>query len=1067
MPRLPRPPRWSDSRREAKYETAKIGYDAGLLSFKDFRSATVKLIEAEKKAVANKQKRVADKEAQKEAVKREKRREAERKRQEEVQRKKEEAQKKKAVVDIRKRVTKALDKKQHAHIPLTILDQAMGLTDFVRFIISLNKEIVLKIGDVFYVINENTRDKLLQYILGNLTITNVFEDSAGVFSETYKNLNGDLEVYEFAPEQTYQLEDGGFFKYTHKTVFDLKQYGVYKTGEAQNHDDCCLVNALIVGGMEDAKIEAVKQYVKNRFIPQSMMKDICKEVGIQIHLKKNPGSHKHNTLKYGTEGKIYIIGLLESHYFIINQTKITRYCLENYDAVCNEPRFNEITGKNAKGFYKREERFLDSFDVIKILLENKHLLNELTYSDREVANSQFYNNVKNEVANLEYDEEKCKKTIEYKEAQEKIKYTNLVFDFETYTKENGTHVPYLVRTYSGLINKVFYGEDCGLKMLFSLSGDTRLIAHNANYDYRFLIQYLTQIKEIARGNRLISISGMFNKHNIQIKDTYLMISMPLRNFPKTFGLESVKEVMPYALYNDTQMKNRYVNIQHVLDNYIVEKDKEQFLNNIKRWALQKGDEYDIVEYSSKYCELDCKILWDGYHKFRQMMLEHTDLDIDNILTVASLSHKYFVKRGCYEGVYELGGSPQLFIQGCVVGGRTMTAENKKIMLNEKVNDFDAVSLYPSAMARMPGFLKGLPKVLANLTYEFLQQQDGYFVEVLVQSVGINRKFPLMSQVNDKGVRMFDNSMVGQIIRVDKTTLEDLIEFQQIKFQVVRGYYFNDGYNTKIGEVIKYLFEKRLELKKIGNPAEMIYKLIMNSGYGKSIMKPVESETKFFDDERSAKVYITRHYNWITSFVKFGNKTKVCKMQVLSKHFNIAHVGVCILSMSKRIMNEVMCLAEDNDLDLYYQDTDSMHIKDYDIATLSSKFADKYGRTLIGKNMGQFHSDFDLKGCKDIYARRSVFLGKKAYCDEIVGVDVDGNEKVGYHIRMKGIPDSCLLRTCSDLKYANPFEMYVDMYNGKSIEFDLTESGDKANFKINKNYTVNTLQEFKRKLVFVD
>jgi hypothetical protein len=242
---------------------------------------------------------------------------------------------------------------------------------------------------------------------------------------------------------------------------------------------------------------------------------------------------------------------------------------------------------------------------------------------------------------------------------------------------------------------------------------------------------------------------------------------------------------------------------------------------------------------------------------------------------------------------------------------------------------------------------------------------------------------------------------------------------------------------------------------------------MNSGYGKSIMKPVESETKFFDDERSAKVYITRHYNWITSFVKFGKKTKVSKMQVLSKHFNIAHVGVCILSMSKRIMNEVMCLAEDNGLDLYYQDTDSMHIKDCDIATLSSKFADKYGRTLIGKNMGQFHSDFDLKGCKDIYARRSVFLGKKAYCDEIVGVDADGNEKVGYHIRMKGIPDSCLMRTCTDLKYANPFEMYVDMYNGKSIEFDLTENGDKANFKINKNYTVNTLQEFKRRLVFAD
>ena len=30
-------------------------------------------------------------------------------------------------------------------------------------------------------------------------------------------------------------------------------------------------------------------------------------------------------------------------------------------------------------------------------------------------------------------------------------------------------------------------------------------------------------------------------------------------------------------------------------------------------------------------------------------------------------------------------------------------------------------------------------------------------------------------------------------------------------------------------------------------------------------------------------------------------------------------------MSKRIMNEVMCLAEDLGLNIYYQDTDSMHI----------------------------------------------------------------------------------------------------------------------------------------------
>ena len=36
-------------------------------------------------------------------------------------------------------------------------------------------------------------------------------------------------------------------------------------------------------------------------------------------------------------------------------------------------------------------------------------------------------------------------------------------------------------------------------------------------------------------------------------------------------------------------------------------------------------------------------------------------------------------------------------------------------------------------------------------------------------------------------------------------------------------------------------------------------------------------------------------------------------------------GVTILDMSKRIMNEVMTLAEHEGIQIFYQDTDSMHI----------------------------------------------------------------------------------------------------------------------------------------------
>ena len=60
-------------------------------------------------------------------------------------------------------------------------------------------------------------------------------------------------------------------------------------------------------------------------------------------------------------------------------------------------------------------------------------------------------------------------------------------------------------------------------------------------------------------------------------------------------------------------------------------------------------------------------------------------------------------------------------------------------------------------------------------------------------------------------------------------------------------------------------------------------------------------------------------------------------------------------MSKRIMNEVMCLAEDNEIKVYYQDTDSMHLKERDIDTLAAKFKETYGRELIGKEMGQFQA----------------------------------------------------------------------------------------------------------------
>ena len=103
---------------------------------------------------------------------------------------------------------------------------------------------------------------------------------------------------------------------------------------------------------------------------------------------------------------------------------------------------------------------------------------------------------------------------------------------------------------------------------------------------------------------------------------------------------------------------------------------------------------------------------------------------------------------------------------CVVGGRVMCNSNKMYHVKNKIAEFDACSLYPSAMYFVDGFLKGLPKVLNNTYYGFLNSQDGYYVRI--RTIKLNKKlyFPLTSKTNEEsGVRDFTNDMENGIIYI--------------------------------------------------------------------------------------------------------------------------------------------------------------------------------------------------------------------------------------------------------------------------------------------------------------
>ena len=129
--------------------------------------------------------------------------------------------------------------------------------------------------------------------------------------------------------------------------------------------------------------------------------------------------------------------------------------------------------------------------------------------------------------------------------------------------------------------------------------------------------------------------------------------------------------------------------------------------------------------------MDCHVLRLGYEIFRKIVLEYTSLDIDNYITIQSLCSDYKLKEGCYNDVAMFSGVVQHYISNCIVGGRCMTNSNKMYHVKRKLADFDACSLYPSAMNRMKGYLRGTPKVLnkSQLNYNFVSSQDGYFIKV--------------------------------------------------------------------------------------------------------------------------------------------------------------------------------------------------------------------------------------------------------------------------------------------------------------------------------------------------
>lgn len=943
----------------------------------------------------------------------------------------------------------------------------------------------------------------------------VYSDGAYTFDYStilkfiFKNVNEDNVKF-------IDNKSGSFFNYLNNTKLDLTRYQIIRKEDdgVEVNKEQCLIHCFKLLGLNDASINAVILSVCSDaksnigYIPKSALNKICgiikKQIVIHSYENKTTKTQKQT---YGKEySDIYDIAVYKSHYFLYEQTNYNKYFIDNYEKLIGLDNCFNIVRMSKGKYYEYRERRCDSLYLVNKLFENGYFI-----KDTSIINSLVGSKIIDSIPldNIE-NEQKLYEFTGKNDEERDIFYA----DCESDVISGSEHQVLMIGVVKGSSShepKTFildeYGPDKMIKNFLSyvknnckFSTVPIIYFHNLKYDYMGLIKkYLIIKEECTKNNQVYSVKGFFYKFQFELRDTYKLINIKLEKFPSTFGLSiNKKEAIAYKYYTKDNIQLNTHSVKKYIEAFDQEKDKELFkkiLQDNKKLFEYKDNTFNATKYYEYYLKYDCLVLKQGIEKFVKIIEEITGksekspLFLHSYLTISSLTNSYMGLNGAFDDVYTVRANLREYISGAIYGGRVNVCnEYKKVVINEVINDYDAVSLYPSAIRRMC-LEMGIPKGIAKKIINFNINDDYFIARFKITAINKKQQNPFIGVKSKEGLEYINEIVEPVIVTIDKITLEDYINFHQIEYEFIDGVYWNEGFNKTMGDLIFELFSSRVEYKQLMkklkdtsdeyskcNILQEIIKLMMNSSYGKTILKKSNTKTSFIyntaqgkEENGQIKSYVCNNFNTIKEFVKINKSQTQVLQNAIDDSYNLAHVGVLILSYSKRIMNEVMGLASDNKIDIYYQDTDSMHLKNKDISKLEELFFNKYNRQIRGENLSQFHSDFKLEGSKkgvEVVAVKSLFLGKKSYIDVLQSENDKGEIITGYHMRMKGISESALKYASEKYFNGDYLKLYEHLSNGKEQEFILNPYKYSVSFEYVKGgIRTRGYQEFKRIVSF--
>ena len=908
-----------------------------------------------------------------------------------------------------------------------------------------------------------------------------------------------------------------------KIKFRLRGNGLAKSNLNQIGKDFHLQFIISIVTIKERLNENLEQYIKNHRIKEVLGANNGREVRLGLIVIKEQGHYFANYQTY-----ITVAGL--KHYHWLKKYKQPFWSgNRQVPAKTLQERLSVVTVKESQGMKvvwndkTKNTPTLDTAGVLQLMVK----LNETSKQKYliEIPNYMLYRGFcsgldKKRIIDIDLNEriDPDYKEISYVEKTKKI----IPFVSDTECATNNRHRPYAI-SYSKLEEntpiKTFIGSDCITQFMQSMNlfmkrnvkktnskenghiyQDYEVVVyfHNLSYDGRmFCDQKITSIK--MSSNRIIEMVLLLESgYKLTLRDSLMLINFKLADFPKLFKFEDEsKKIFPYTFIelektNESEYK---VSLDEIIDSQNWKnEEKEEFIKGLEKDKLidGNGNIVDVKAMIKSYIESDIRIMKKGMLIFRNDVKKTLGLDLVQYISISSIAFDY-MKREAFtkENIYQYTGELRDFIRQAVYGGRCMTRGNNAYKLdNIRIDDIDACSLYPSAMSKLT-IPKGYPKKKENPTREWLEQGlqnktiNAAVVRIVITNIGKTLQFPLICERDKNGVVQYENYIGGEMV-VDDIQLLEMIKWQKIDYEIHECIYWDQGESDKIQKVIKHLYEKRQEEKRNKSTLEQVYKLIMNSSYGKCIEMSHPYETVIVDGHHYVNHLFQNYTNIqrIDEIASFDREIVDNPMEEENVDENRQYIfreykqydnffvptiiGVRILSMSKKLMNEVMVPAELSGILIFYQDTDSMHVLSHQVNDLEEAWRLHNGKgpeeKLIGNNLCQFHSDFEPINGNPTESCGSIFLGKKMYIDKLIPKGEIFSNEIKYMTRLKGIPRASLMNYDIDgfekKDESKLWKIYEKIFDGCSIEFELVV--DRVKMSFTRHLEVQTINSFKRK-----